>query len=164
MKYKFLILVAILFLTTSCNHSTPTTEPSNNSESNNNIITNNVAKNFDCSFIRTYRIIDKLTEYPIYNEGSRFIVADLPNGYHPFTTPISITDYEQLEVGEIYQFTYTLKGNWNISTIEDVHQSLISSLWSLSTNSSYAQDKKVTLEIAKVDIINEKQDEICGLE
>ena len=83
----------------------------------NDKITNNDAENdnveqiaLDCSFTRTYKIIDLMDEYRAAVPERSFIIVDQFQFFVPVVHSIPTKLKENLKVGEYYEFTYHIKG------------------------------------------------------
>ena len=80
-------------------------------------ITNNDVENdnveqiaLDCSFTRTYKIIDLMDEYRAAVPERSFIIVDQFQFFVPVVHSLPTKLKENLKVGEYYEFTYYLKG------------------------------------------------------
>ena len=67
-------------------------------------------KEYDCSFTRTYKIIDLLDEYRAAVPERSFIIVDQFQFFVPVVHSIPTKLKENLKVGEYYEFTYHIKG------------------------------------------------------
>lgn len=85
-------------------------------ESDNKIINNDVVNSnmkqisLDCSFTRTYKIIDLMDEYRAAAPERSFIIVDQFQFFVPVVHSIPTKLKENLKVGEYYEFTYHIKG------------------------------------------------------
>lgn len=85
-------------------------------KSNDKIINNNVENDngeqiaLDCSFTRTYKIIDLMKEYRAAVPEGSFIIVDQFQFFEPVVHSLPTKLKENLIVGEYYEFTYHLKG------------------------------------------------------
>ena len=80
-------------------------------------ITNNDVENdnvdqiaLDCSFTRTYKIIDLMDEYRAAVPERSFIIVDQFQFFVPVVHSLPTKLKENLKVGEYYEFTYHIKG------------------------------------------------------
>ena len=67
-------------------------------------------KEYDCSFTRTYKIIDLMKEYRAAVPEGSFIIVDQFQFFEPVVHSLPTKLKENLIVGEYYEFTYHLKG------------------------------------------------------
>jgi len=85
-------------------------------------ITNNDVENdnadqiaLDCSFTRTYKIIDLMDEYRAAAPERSFIIVDQFQFFVPVVHGLPTKLKENLKVGEYYEFTYHIKGKMDSS-------------------------------------------------
>ena len=67
-------------------------------------------KEYDCSFTRTYKIIDLMDEYRAVVPERSFIIVDQFQFFVPIVHSLPTKLKENLKVGEYYEFTYHIKG------------------------------------------------------
>ena len=86
-------------------------------KSNSKITDNNEQNNIDteqitldCSFTRTYKIIDLMDEYRAAAPERSFIIVDQFQFFVPVVHSLPTKLKENLKVGEYYEFTYHIKG------------------------------------------------------
>lgn len=115
-------------------------------------------KYYDCSFTRTYRVVDLLDGYIAEVPEESYIVLDAFQTHSAFTHKISSEAKKNLEVNKYYEFTYYLKGRGIINDIEDVRNS-ISALNSIKSDNSL----KVLLEVKETNKegLEQVQENIC---
>lgn len=115
-------------------------------------------KYYDCSFTRTYRVVDLLDGYIAEVPEESYIVLDAFQTHSAFTHKISSEAKKNLEVNKYYEFTYYLKGRGIINDIEDVKNS-ISALNSIKSDNSL----KVLLEVKETNKegLEQVQENIC---
>lgn len=115
-------------------------------------------KYYDCSFTRTYRVVDLLDGYIAEVPEESYIVLDAFQTHSAFTHKISSEAKKNLEVNKYYEFTYYLKGRGIINDIEDVRNS-ISALNSIKSDNSL----KVLLEVKETNRegLEQVQENIC---
>lgn len=85
-------------------------------------------RDYDCSFTRTYRMINKI-DYPLAPEGISYVIVDDYQGYNPFIVIIPSTTNDLVPYKN-YEFTYHLKGNGIVNNFKDLNSYLIPSLYS----------------------------------
>lgn len=84
---------------------------SNNKITNNDVENDNVEQiALDCSFTRTYKIIDLMDEYRAAVPERSFIIVDQFQFFVPVVHSLPTKLKENLKVGEYYEFTYHIKG------------------------------------------------------
>ena len=84
---------------------------SNDKITNNDVENNNVEQiALDCSFTRTYKIIDLMDEYRAAVPERSFIIVDQFQFFVPVVHSLPTKLKENLKVGEYYEFTYHIKG------------------------------------------------------
>ena len=115
-------------------------------------------KYYDCSFTKTYRVVDLLDGYIAEVPEESYIVLDAFQTHSAFTHKISSEAKKNLEVNKYYEFTYYLKGRGIINDIEDVKNS-ISALNSIKSDNSL----KVLLEVKETNRegLEQVQENIC---
>lgn len=115
-------------------------------------------KYYDCSFTKTYRVVDLLDGYIAEVPEESYIVLDAFQTHSAFTHKISSEAKKNLEVNKYYEFTYYLKGRGIINDIEDVRNS-ISALNSIKSDNSL----KVLLEVKETNKegLEQVQENIC---
>ena len=89
---------------------------SNNKITNNDVENDNVEQiALDCSFTRTYKIIDLMDEYRAAAPERSFIIVDQFQFFVPVVHSIPTELKENLKVGQYYEFTYHIKGKMDSS-------------------------------------------------
>ena len=84
---------------------------SNNKITNNDVENDNVEQiALDCSFTKTYKIIDLMDEYRAAAPERSFIIVDQFQFFVPVVHILPTKMKENLKVGEYYEFTYHIKG------------------------------------------------------
>lgn len=113
---------------------------------------------YDCSFTKTYRVVNLLENYIAEVPEESYIVLDAYQDHNCFTHKISPEIKKNLEVNKFYEFTYTLYGNGIVNDMEDVRDR-ISFLNSIKSDTSL----KVLLEVKKTDKVGleQVQEPIC---
>lgn len=126
--------------------------------SNNDDKEENIEKYYDCSFTRTYRVVDLLDGYASEVPEESYVVLDAFQDHGAFTHRISSELKKKLEVNKYYEFTYTLKGIGIVNDIEDVRNNISASNSIKSDNSL-----KVLLEIKETNKegIGQLQEKVC---
>lgn len=113
---------------------------------------------YDCSFTKTYRVVNLLENYIAEVPEESYIVLDAYQVHNCFTHKISPEIKKNLEANKFYEFTYTLHGIGIVNDMEDVRDK-ISFLNSIKSDNSL----KVLLEVKKTDKIGleQVQEPIC---
>ena len=77
---------------------------------------------YDCSFTKTYRVVELLDGYIAEVPEMSYVVVDQYLTHSAYSHIITSELKEKLEVNKYYEFTYTLKGTTNnkINNIDDV--------------------------------------------
>ena len=112
-------------------------------------------REYDCSFTKTYRVVNLLDGYIAEVPEWSYVVLDQFQNHGVTAARISSTEKNNLQENKYYEFTYTIKGNGLIKTMEDINSHLV-------LDDSNAE-LKVTLsvkETAKKDL-SQVQEEIC---
>ena len=115
---------------------------------------------YDCSFTKTYRVVDLLDGYIAEVPEMSYVVVDQYLTHSAYSHIITSELKKKLEVNKYYEFTYTLKGTTNnkINNIDDV-------LSYFSFNNAIRSDNrlKVLLEVKKTDKLGMEQiqEDIC---
>ena len=115
-------------------------------------------KYYDCSFTRTYRVVDLLDGYVAEVPEESYVVLDAFLSHSAFTHGISSELKKKLEVNKYYEFTYTLKGIGIVNDIEDV-RNRVNAFNSMKSDNSL----KVLLEIKETDKVGlgQLQEKVC---
>ena len=73
---------------------------------NNNIDSNNKVLDYNCSFTKTFRFIQKV-DYETYVDGTTYIVGDIYQSYEPLLLIVDNDTAGKMERNKYYEFTYT---------------------------------------------------------
>ena len=121
--------------------------------------TTNKETYYDCSFTKTYRVVDLLDNYIAEVPEMTYVVLDQFLVHGAYAHKISSVQKKKLEVNKYYEFTYTLKGltKDKINDIDDVlkynsFNNLIKSDNSLSALVEIKETDKRGLEQIQEDI------------
>lgn len=121
--------------------------------------TTNKETYYDCSFTKTYRVVDLLDNYIAEVPEMTYVVLDQFLVHGAYAHKISSVQKKKLEVNKYYEFTYTLKGltKDKINDINDVlkynsFNNLIKSDNSLRTLVEIKETDKRGLEQIQEDI------------
>lgn len=115
---------------------------------------------YDCSFTKTYRVVDLLDGYIAEVPEMSYVVVDQYLTHGAYSHIITSELKKKLEVNKYYEFTYTLKGATKdkINDIDDV-------LSYFSFNNAIRSDNRlrVLLEIKETDKLGmgQIQEDIC---
>lgn len=115
---------------------------------------------YDCSFTKTYRVVDLLDGYIAEVPEMSYVVVDQYLTHGAYSHIITSELKKKLEVNKYYEFTYTLKGATKdkINDIDDV-------LSYFSFNNAIRSDNrlKVLLEVKETDKLGmgQIQEDIC---
>lgn len=126
----------------------------------NNVTDNTKEVYYDCSFTRTYRVVDLLDGYVAEVPEMSYVVVDQYLSHGAYAHQISSEQKKKLEVNKYYEFTYILKGMTSdkINDIDDV-------LSYFSFNNAIRSDNRlsVLLEIKETDKLGmgQIQENIC---
>ena len=112
-------------------------------------------KEYDCSFTRTYRAVNLLDGYIAEVPEWSFVALDQFQNHEIFAAKIPSSLKTGLEENKYYEFTYTIKGNGIIKTMEDVNSHLVLD----DSNAEF----KVTLNVKETDKqgLEQIQENIC---
>lgn len=146
----FIILIVIIIGLVGCNiylkyNNDKLTKENNTKEQENaNSASDKEEKYYDCSFTRTYRVVDLLDGYIAEVPEVSYVVVDIFQAHGAYAHIISSEDKKKLEVNKYYEFTYTLKGvtKDKIEDIDDVLKYL-----SFSNNINSDNSLKVLVDI-----------------
>lgn len=118
-------------------------------------------KYYDCSYTKTYRIVNLLEGYVAEVPELSYVVLDAYQSHGAFTHIIPTTTKKGLKENKYYEFTYTIKGTGIINDENDVR----SYIGSTEINQNNIEDSKlkVTLEIKETDKLGmeQVQENIC---
>ena len=115
---------------------------------------------YDCSFTKTYRVVDLLDGYIAEVPEMSYVVVDQYLTHGAYSHIITSELKKKLEVNKYYEFTYTLKGATKdkINDIDDV-------LSYFSFNNAIRSDNRlrVLLEVKETDKLGmgQIQEDIC---
>ena len=131
---------------------------SNDNENSNKESNTTKELEYDCSFTRTYHIVNLLDNYIAEVPELSYIVVDSYQSHGAFTHIIPTRLKKELTEDKYYEFTYYLKGRGIINDIEDVRNS-ISALNSIKSDNSL----KVLLEVKETNKegLEQVQENIC---
>ena len=176
MKKNILLIVfgVIIILLTlwivKLNYDIRDIDISNNDKANNGEVSNDEVndneiledKDYDCSFIKTYRFLNKI-DYPLAPEGVAFIVVDTFQGYNPFVVIVGSDVVDELEEYKYYEFKYTLKGRGIVNDFTDLNSYLIPSLFNKYYGDSTSGTVYIDLEVygATKEGVQQVQENIC---
>ena len=120
----------------------------------NTSIDKNINYEYDCSFTKTYNIVNLLSNYKYDDNNYSYIVVNAFQDNAAKTLLIPIKIKNKLKVNTNYEFTYTIKGKVN-------HELSIDELMTYMINNN--EDLKVTLAVNKTNKtgLNQKNESIC---
>ena len=112
-------------------------------------------KEYDCSFTKTYRIVNLLDGYIAEVPEWSYVALDQFQNHSVIAARIPSTLKNKLQENKYYEFTYTVRGNGIIKTMEDVNTYLVLD----DSNAEF----KVTLKIKETDKqgLEQIQENIC---
>lgn len=119
------------------------------------------SRTFNCSFTRTYNIIDKLDNFETGIPEISYVVGNFFQDYKAIALSIPTSLKDGLEVNKSYEFTYTVNGTGVINSMDDVNEHL---LLTLTGEDGYnTGDVNVTLTIKETDKVGLEQinENIC---
>lgn len=127
-----------------------------NSITNDDNLASNNEKEYDCSFTKSWRIVDDFDSYVAEVPEWSFVAVDQFQSHYLFAHLIPTELKETLEIDKYYEFTYHIEGTGLIEDMSDINEYLV-----LDDNSN--APLKVTLSINETDkegleLINE---DIC---
>lgn len=123
--------------------------------SNDYIDTNNEEDEYDCSFTKTYRVVNLLDDYIAEVPEWYYVAVDSFQNHSIFAAKIPFVQKEKLQEDNYYEFTYTIIGKGNIKNMEDINSYLV------LDNSNL--EFKVTLNVKETDKqgLEQIQQDIC---
>ena len=128
---------------------------------NNNIDSNNKVLDYNCSFTKTFRFIQKV-DYETYVDGTTYIVGDIYQSYEPLLLIVDNDTAGKMERNKYYEFTYTLKGKMRETEIDEMNK--INALVKNTYDKEHGVgSNKAYLEVKETDKIglNQTQESIC---
>ena len=163
-KRLLLICIVVILGLMGCNiylqyeNDKLTKEKDNVKEEVTDNTTNTKEVYYDCSFTKTYRVVDLLDGYIAEVPEMSYVVVDQYLTHSAYSHIITSELKKKLEVNKYYEFTYTLKGIGIVNDIEDVRNH-ISAFNSMKSDNSL----KVLLEIKETDRVGlgQLQEKIC---
>ena len=165
-KRLLLICIVVILGLMGCNiylqyeNDKLTKEKENVKEEVTDNTTNTKEVYYDCSFTKTYRVVDLLDGYVAEVPEMSYVVVDQYLTHGAYAHIITSELKKKLEVNKYYEFTYTLKGATKdkINDIDDV-------LSYFSFNNAIRSDNRlrVLLEIKETDKLGmgQIQEDIC---
>lgn len=120
-------------------------------------------KEYDCSFTKTYRIVNTLDGYIAEVSELSYIVIDQFQSHKAMTHIIPTELKESLKVNKYYEFTYKLEGKGVINDMDDVYSYLSGATVNKSQNNEDLTNLSVTLTIKETDKtgLEQIQENIC---
>ena len=128
---------------------------------NNNIDSNNKVLDYDCSFTKTFRFIQKV-DYETYVDGTTYIVGDIYQSYKPLLLIVDNDTAGKMERNKYYEFIYTLKGKMRETEIDEMNE--INALVKTTYDKEHGVgSNKAYLEVKETDKIglSQTQESIC---
>lgn len=128
---------------------------------NNNIDSNNKVLDYNCSFTKTFRFIQKV-DYETYVDGTTYIVGDIYQSYEPLLLIVDNDTAGKMERNKYYEFTYTLKGKMRETEIDEMNK--INALVKTTYDKEHGVgSNKAYLEVKETDKIglSQTQESIC---
>lgn len=128
---------------------------------NNNIDSNNKVLDYNCSFTKTFRFIQKV-DYETYVDGTTYIVGDIYQSYEPLLLIVDNDTAGKMERNKYYEFTYTLKGKMRETEIDEMNK--INALVKTTYDKEHGvSSNKAYLEVKETDKIglSQTQESIC---
>ena len=112
-------------------------------------------KEYNCSFTKTYRVVNLLDGYIAEVPEWSFVALDQFQAHGIFAAKIPSSLKKELKENKYYEFTYIIKGNGIVKTMEDINKYLV-------LNNSNAEFK-ITLDIKETDKqgLEQIQENIC---
>ena len=165
-KRLLLICIVVILGLMGCNiylqyeNDKLTKEKDNVKEEVTDNTTNTKEVYYDCSFTKTYRVVELLDGYIAEVPEMSYVVVDQYLIHSAYSHIITSELKKKLEVNKYYEFTYTLNGTTNnkINNIDDV-------LSYFSFNNAIRSDNrlKVLLEVKETDKLGmeQTQEDIC---
>lgn len=141
-------------------------EIQNSSQEQNNDVVNDEEKiTYDCSFTRTYNIVNTLDGYIGETGILSYVVVDEYQSNYAYTHIIPIKLKNGLQNGKKYEFTYTLKGTGIINDMEDIYNAIQATTLYVDDSEHYSTQPNilVTLSVNETDKlgVEQKQESIC---
>lgn len=130
---------------------------------NSNLNKEETEKEYDCSFTKTYRIVNTLDGYIAEVLELSYIVVDRFQSHGAMTHIIPTELKDSLKVNKYYEFTYKLKGKGIIDDMDDVYSHLSGTTVNKSQNNEDLTNLSVTLTIKETDKtgLDQIQENIC---
>ena len=120
---------------------------------------------YDCSFTRTYNIVNILDDYVAEVPFLSYVVVDAFQDNYARTHVIPVKLKAGLDNGKKYEFTYTLKGTGKVSDMGDIYDLImLTALYNDDReHTANAPSVLVTLSIQETDKVGmeQKQEPIC---
>lgn len=120
---------------------------------------------YDCSFTRTYNMVNILDGYISETGFLSYVVLDAFQDRYARVHVVPSKLKEGLENGKRYEFTYTLKGTGSMDDMEDIYEAI---QWTTlytddREHTLNGPDVSVTLTITETDKVGmeQKQEPIC---
>lgn len=160
-----LLSISLIYIINLKNTETETKTNNDNQETLSNLNSNETEteKEYNCSFTKTYNIVNKLDGYIAEVLELSYIVVDQFQSHGAMTHIIPTELKNSLEVNKSYEFTYTLKGKGTINDMFDVYSHLSGTTVNKSQNNEDLTNLSVTLTIKETDKtgLSQIQENIC---
>lgn len=127
-------------------------------------------KYYDCTFTKTYRVVNLLDGYIAEVPELSYVILDAYLDYSAFSHLIPSNLKTKLETNKYYEFTYQIKGSGNLKDMDDIYQEIAATeLYSQAndkTKNKLYKDKKLFVYLT-VNETNKKgveqiNEDICG--
>ena len=121
-----------------------------NKEKDDSVKLDNNEKEYDCSFTKTYHVVDLLDGYIAEVPEWSYVIFDQFQNHNVIAHKIPSSLKENMQVGKYYEVTYTLKGKGIIKNMEEIINNKIVGV-------------KVTLDVKETDKrgMEQIQEDIC---
>ena len=107
----------------------------------------NVEKEYDCSFIQTYHVVDLLDGYIAEVPEISYVILDKYMAHNAISHIIPSNLKNKLEINKYYEFEYKIKGKGSINNMNDIYQQILSTeLYNQASDEKKQQmykDKKI---------------------
>lgn len=139
-------------------------------ESISNGNTTDKEKEYNCTFTKTYRVVNLLDGYIAEVPELSYVILDAYLDHSAFSHLIPSNLKTKLETNKYYEFTYQIKGSGNLKDIDDIYQEIAATeLYSQAndkTKNKLYKDKKLFVYLT-VNETNKKgveqiNEDICG--
>lgn len=158
---KYILVILMMLCLCGCNSDKENVNSTHDGLIASDIENEGIEKEYDCSFTKTYRIIETLEDYGSATNTFYYVVGDVFQSFTPEILLVPLKYEDKLDEDEAYEFTYTLKGKGIINDMDDVNDYFINTT---INNRESPTSLEVSIDVRRTDKTGLEQinEDICG--